>query len=297
VDAYGGLAAAGKAAGGGVFEPRHDALFAPTPAVRRAEVAGGGWSASASWSEMAQVLRTISPSVLESTSDVWLMANPKLPPQRTSQMTAGLGWAGRGWALRAEFFLKKMRNVEEYNASWHEVYDSLFFLDPEQFVQYQQGLRSWENEVTLGEGRAVGLEFLVEKTAGRTTGWVAWTLGRSQRRFDALNEGRWFSARFDRPHHLKAAVVHRVGKHFSVAANGQLAAGDAVSSLLVHSASSPFGQPSNRVRLLDLHQSNLQADRLGVWRFPPALAAPLGCVGHLAVGLGPLAASGVGGRV
>lgn len=249
------------------FSSRGTTRFLPQPRLYAERRWKGGWSASASWSEMAQVLRTISPSVLESTNDVWLMANPNLPPQRTSQMTAGLGWAGRGWAVRAEFFLKKMHTVEEYNASWYEVYDSLFFLDPDQFVQYQQGLRSWENEVALGEGRAVGLEFLAEKTAGRTTGWVSWTLARSQRRFDDLNYGQWFAARFDRPLHLKAVLVHRLGKHLSVAANWQLAAGDAISSLLVYNSSAPFGKPSNRVRLLDLHQGNLQAERLGFGDF------------------------------
>lgn len=241
--------------------------FLPQPRLYAERKWKGGWFASASWSEMAQVLRTVSPSVLESTNDVWLMSSPTLPPQRTSQMTAGLGWVGRGWAVRAEFFQKKMRNVEEYNASWYTVEDSLFFLDPDQFVRYYQGVRSWENEVELGEGRATGIEFLLEKTTGRTTGWVSWTMSRSQRRFDALNNGQWFAARFDRPHNLKAVVVHRAGKHFSVSANWHLAAGDAVSSMLVYNTSSPFGQPSNRVRLLDLHQGNLQADRLGFGDF------------------------------
>jgi hypothetical protein len=245
------------------FSRKGTTHFLPQPRLYAERRWQTGWFASASWSEMAQVLRTVSPNVLESTNDVWLMSSSNLPPQRTSQVTGGLGRTWRGWGARAEIFLKKMRNLEEYDARWYTVEDTFSYIDPEQFVQYQDGVRSWENEVAIGEGRAVGIEFLLEKNTGRTTGWVSWTLFRSKRRFDDLNGGQWFFARFDRPQNLKTVIVHQIGRHFSVAANWQLAAGDAVSSIVLSNLSSVFGIPSQRLRLLDLHQGSLAASRLG----------------------------------
>ncbi|MFN0015254.1 MAG: hypothetical protein ACKVU2_11970 [Saprospiraceae bacterium] len=206
--------------------------------------------ATASW--LAQGLRTVSPNSVESLGDIWLLPGRGLSPQRTHQVTLGTAWdAGKTWALRLEFFSKSMQNVEEYVLNW----DSLFGLPPEQFVMYQDGHRLWANEIKVGQGRAYGLELLAEKTTGNTTGWAALTLSRSERRFDNLNTGAWFPARFDRAFNLKVAVMHQFGQRFSASAVWSFASGDAVSSLLVYQ--------NRKIRLHDLHRGDLNATRQG----------------------------------
>ncbi|HND87329.1 MAG TPA: TonB-dependent receptor plug domain-containing protein [Saprospiraceae bacterium] len=247
------------------FSSQQTTHFLPQPRLYAEHKWGKGWFASASWNATAQALRTVSPNVLESTHDLWLMASPALPPQRTTQWSAGLGWAGKGWALRAEAFVKKMRNVEEYHIRWFDGRDSTSstWVDPSQLVEYDEGLRAWENEVALGKGRAWGTEVTLEKTAGRTTGWISWTAGRSERRFETLNEGKWFAARFDRAHYLKAVLLHRFGKHLSASGTVHLASGDAISRLVLHSADNT----SSHLRLIQLHQGNLDSKRLGYGDF------------------------------
>jgi hypothetical protein len=41
----------------------------------------------------------------------------------------------------------------------------------------------WENKVEMGKGRSFGLEFLAQKVEGRTTGWIGYTLAKSDRQF------------------------------------------------------------------------------------------------------------------
>jgi hypothetical protein len=125
-------------------------------------------------------------------------------------------------------------------------------------VEYIDGYRQWQNEVALGRGRSMGLEAMLEKTTGRTTGWVSYTLARSDRQFDALNDGAWFPARFDRRHHVKAAVVHRVGTHLSFSANAQVASGDAISTLIIN---------VENARLIDLQTVGVEVMRLGYGDF------------------------------
>ena len=79
-----------------------------------------------------------------------------------------------------------------------------------------------------GEGRAYGVEFLVEKTKGRLTGWMGYTLSRSERQFDEINDGAWFSARQDRTHDLSIVGVYQLSPKLSVSASWVYATGDAV---------------------------------------------------------------------
>ncbi|MBK8969255.1 MAG: carboxypeptidase-like regulatory domain-containing protein [Lewinellaceae bacterium] len=237
------------------FSNRGKSWFLPQPRISIEKKWKSGVSWSASWSVLAQALRTVSPNYIESAGDVWLLASSALPPQQTSQITTGLGWTSAGWAARLEFYYKKMNRVETYQASWLSYFDSVYFTDPNQIVFYNEGLRSWEQEVELGLGRAAGLEVLLEKTTGNTTGWISWTLSKSERKFENLNNNQWFAARFDRRHHFKLALFQRLGAHCSVSATWQIASGDAISKLLISS--------EKRVRLLDIHSQGLWVERLG----------------------------------
>lgn len=207
---------------------------------------------------MAQSLRTVSPNSVESLGDIWLLSSEGLPPQRVEQAVFGAGVTRRDWALRVEFFAKKMRNVEEYFLDWSQQ-DSVLFLLPEEIVEYEDGLRQWEKEIEIGRGRAFGAELLAEKKTGRTTGWLALTVGRSERKFKKLSQNRWFPARFDRLAHLKIAAIHQLNAHFSVSAAWQYATGDAISSLLIFN--------DHKVRLLDLHRGGIPTERLGYGDF------------------------------
>lgn len=232
--------------------------FLPQPRLFFEKQWKKGFSSWVSFSSMAQSLRTVSPNSVESLGDIWLLSSEGLPPQRVEQAVFGAGVTRRDWALRVEFFAKKMRNVEEYFLDWSQQ-DSVLFLLPEEIVEYEDGLRQWEKEIEIGRGRAFGAELLAEKKTGRTTGWLALTVGRSERKFKKLSQNRWFPARFDRLAHLKIAAIHQLNAHFSVSAAWQYATGDAISSLLIFN--------DHKVRLLDLHRGGIPTERLGYGDF------------------------------
>ncbi|MEQ1747663.1 MAG: TonB-dependent receptor, partial [Saprospiraceae bacterium] len=238
------------------FSAKGDTWLAPQPRLLVEKQWNGRlrtW-ATASW--LAQGLRTVSPGGVESLGDIWLLPGKGLSPQYTQQATLGTAWdGGKGWTLSLEFFSKSMQNVEEYVLNW----DSLSGLPPEEIVIYQDGHRLWANEIKVGQGRAYGLELLAEKTTGKTTGWAALTLSHSERRFDSLNLGAWFPARFDRAFNLKVVVMHQFGPRLSASAVWSFAGGDAISSLLLYQ--------NRKIRLHDLHRGDLNATRLGTGDF------------------------------
>lgn len=44
-----------------------------------------------------------------------------------------------------------------------------------------------ETELLFGKGRAYGVEFLLRKRSGRFTGWVSYTLSKSEKKIDGIN--------------------------------------------------------------------------------------------------------------
>lgn len=58
--------------------------------------------------------------------------------------------------------------------------------------------------IEMGRGRSFGLEILAQKTIGKTTGWLGYTIAKSDRQFKdgTVNNGERFPYKYDRrPQH------------------------------------------------------------------------------------------------
>jgi hypothetical protein len=79
--------------------------------------------------------------------------------------------------------------------------------------------------VEEGKGVARGLEFQLKKEHGKLTGNAAYTLSKSERKFDKINRGKTFLYTFDRPHELSLSLVYRFNKQWSLGSNWVYASG------------------------------------------------------------------------
>ncbi|MFX5464987.1 hypothetical protein ABTD44_21695, partial [Acinetobacter baumannii] len=70
-----------------------------------------------------------------------------------------------------------------------------------------------------GVGRAYGLELLVRKKAGKLTGWIGYTISRTEKRFDGIDNGKWFAARQDRTHDLAIVAIYKLNAQWSLSSN------------------------------------------------------------------------------
>ena len=133
-----------------------------------------------------------------------------IAPETADQYSLGFSYSGlRGWEFSLEGYWKKMNNVLEYK-------------DGVSFLFNSDG---WENKVETGRGRAMGLELFIEKSMGKTTGWLGYTLSRSDRVFPTINAGRWFPYRYDRRHQVNLVVNHRFNEKFDLSATWNYASG------------------------------------------------------------------------
>ena len=100
-------------------------------------------------------------------------------------------------------------------------------------VDYEDGAETFLNpdieaELVFGKGYAYGTEFYLKKKKGKLTGWLSYTLSKSQRQYDDINKGDWFSARQDRTHDISLVATYQLSKRLTLSGAWVYYTGDAV---------------------------------------------------------------------
>jgi hypothetical protein len=82
-----------------------------------------------------------------------------------------------------------------------------------------------EGDLLSGRGRAYGLELFVKKAKGKLNGWISYTIARSERKVDGINNNEWFANRFDKLHTLNVIANYELNQKLSFSANFVFATG------------------------------------------------------------------------
>jgi len=174
-----------------------------------------GLSIKASYSTMTQYINLLTSEALSLPSDIWVPSTNRILPQDSWQ--AGLGLGGKisnKFEWEVEGYYKSMDNVISYQ-------EGTSFVDRDP--------RNWENQITQGSGESYGGEVFIQKTEGKLTGIVSYTLSWSNRQFEDINNGEKFPFRFDRRHDFSTALVYQVSDKIKLSANWVFSTGNAVS--------------------------------------------------------------------
>lgn len=129
--------------------------------------------------------------------------------------------------------------ADQYSTSFRYELNDVFSLETSLYYRHlahlvsfsegTDGIEDYRDNLTSGQGEAAGWEVLLTKKSGRLTGWVAYTLARSDRQFDRINRGRTFPFRYDRRHDFKLALTYRVRPWLTLATNYLRSSGSAFS--------------------------------------------------------------------
>ncbi len=100
-------------------------------------------------------------------------------------------------------------------------------------IDYRDGANVYTNDaietqLLFGKGRAYGAEWLLKKREGRFTGWVSYTLSKTERKIDGINNNEWYNARQDRTHDIAVVGSYRLNERWTLSANWVFATGNAV---------------------------------------------------------------------
>lgn len=171
------------------------------------------WALKASYVQMAQYIHLLVNSGLGLPTDLWLPATSRVKPQRSEQLTLGLSHSiGDQFELTIEAYDKQMRGLIEYKEG----------------ASFSGANTDWQDNIEIGKGRSYGVELFLQKKKGSTTGWIGYTLSRTDRTFEKLNGGVTFPYKYDRRHDLSVTVLHRLNKRVSLAGSWVYGSGNAV---------------------------------------------------------------------
>ncbi|MDI9868121.1 TonB-dependent receptor [Flectobacillus roseus] len=165
---------------------------------------GDNSSIKASYNRLAQYVHLMSNTAASTPLDVWTSSTNNIKPQIADQVALGYfqNFGDNTYEASAEVFYKEMQNQIDYADR------ADLFLNP-----------YFEKDLLFGKGRAYGLELFVKKNRGKLTGWISYTLQRSEKKIDALNNGNWYFSRYDRTHTLNMLAQYEINKKWSFGAN------------------------------------------------------------------------------
>lgn len=182
--------------------------------------------------------------------DVWAPITKNLRPSKADQWSAGVKKDLKAFpvSVQAEVYYKRISGLIDYN----------------QGVSFVTNVsKSWEqNIVQNGIGKSYGFELMVSKTTGRLNAWFGYTLARNYRKFEEINDGIWYFARFDRTHDFETTMAYRINKKWKCSMNFVYNTGQpATLATTVHEDLSgqriPVYTSRNNLRMPDYHRMDI----------------------------------------
>lgn len=189
-----------------LFHTQGKSYFSVQPRLSARYDIGRGFSAKASYTRMAQYVHLLSSTPFSMPTDLWVPITKNIRPMHANQYSLGGYYTGlAGWEFSIEGYYKQMNNILEYQ-------DGVTFFGTS---------TNWEEKVDMGEGRSMGLEVMAQKTLGKTTGWIAYTLSKTDHRFKdgSINQGKWFPYKYDRRHSISLSLNHKFSERIDVGAS------------------------------------------------------------------------------
>ena len=169
-------------------------------------------SLKASITRNLQYIHLVSNSGSTLPTDIWVPSTYKVKPQISWQYAAGLfkNFSNNTFETSVELYYKSMQNQIEYEEGYTP-----------------NTLEDTENFFTFGKGWSYGSEFFINKTKGRLTGWIGYTLSYTWRKFPGLNFGEKYPAKYDRRNDLSVVALYDLNKRWKLSATFVYGSGNA----------------------------------------------------------------------
>lgn len=170
-------------------------------------------SIKASYTRNVQNMHLISNSTSSTPTDKWVSSSNLIKPEISDQFS--IGWyknlVENKFEFTTEVYYKDMQNIIDYRDG-----SDVFTND------------AIETQLLYGKGRAYGIEMMLKKKTGKLTGWVSYTLSKTERKIDGINNNEWYNARQDRTHDIAIVGMYQLNKKWTLSANWIFYTGDAI---------------------------------------------------------------------
>lgn len=161
-------------------------------------------SVKAGYERMYQYIGLATNSTSSTPIDVWYPSTPNIKPQYSDQVAIG-------------YFRNFMNNTIETSLEFYykRFYNVVDFRDHAQLILNEQ----YEGEFRIGRGWSYGIELFIKKEYGKFTGWISYTLSKTQRQIPEINNGNVYDAPYDKPHDVSIVMSYDINDKFNISAN------------------------------------------------------------------------------
>ena len=107
-------------------------------------------------------------------------------------------FSGNKYEFFTEIYLRKINDIIDYKDN------ADLFLNPHV-----------ETQVLSGKGQSYGIEIYLEKKEGRLNGWISYTLSKTTKQIDGINNNSPYPANYDKRHNFSVVLNYRLSQSWS----------------------------------------------------------------------------------
>jgi hypothetical protein len=170
-------------------------------------------SIKAGFARNVQNLHLLSNSTSSSPTDLWIPSSNNVKAEISDQWSMGYfrNFDNNKYEFSTEVYYKNMQNQVDYKDGANTTANDKV-----------------EGELLFGKGRAYGIELFLKKKYGRFNGWISYTLSRTEKQIDGINNNEWYAARQDRTHDVSVVGIFDITEKLSISATWVFYTGSAV---------------------------------------------------------------------
>jgi hypothetical protein len=219
------------------------------PRLAASYVFNANTSVKASYVRNVQNLHLVSNSTSSNPTDKWIANTNIIKPEISDQVSIGYyqNLFNNQFELTIETYYKSMQHQIDYR-------------DGADIFANSDAI---ESQLLFGKGRAYGIEWLLKKKAGKFTGWLGYTLSKTEKKIIGINSDKWYNARQDRTHEISIVGSYQLNKKWTLSATWVFYTGDAVTfpagKYRINDRTIFYYTERNGYRMPDYHRLDLGA--------------------------------------
>ncbi len=167
----------------------------------------------ASYGRNRQYLHLVSNSTSGTPIDLWIPSSNNVKPQIADQYALGYyrNFKDNAYESSFEVYYKDMQNQVDYRTGAELIFNE-----------------NVESQLLFGKGWSYGAEFYIKKNIGKLTGWLSYTLSKTDREFEGIDNGNSYPANWDRTHDLSLVGIYELNPKWMLSATFVYQTGNAI---------------------------------------------------------------------
>lgn len=212
-------------------------------------------SLKVSYNRTRQYIHLISNTTAPTPVDLYRPAGMHIKPATVNQIAAGYfqNFKDNQYELSLESYYKDFQNIVDYRNGAELIFNETI-----------------ETEILAGIGRSYGLEVYLRKQQGKITGWLSYTLSKTELKVDgvspsqAINAGEWYPANYDKRHDISLVMNYQLTKKWDIGMNFTYQTGRPITppegKFQIEDFVVPIYRNRNSYRIPDYHRLDLSAN-------------------------------------